>query len=127
MRILIVDEIGSYTDELVKFFRDKGHFVTPIESADEDSPLQILRTRRNEKVDILIFHTGRMPQAQSLTFCSFARQLWPEIFIRVDESEVFTNRLPISLAHIQNLVNWKKYLKVLLVKALGDKIKQSLF
>ena len=84
MRILIVDEIGSYTDELVKFFRDKGHFVTPIESADEDSPLQILRTRRNEKVDILIFHTGRMPQAQSLTFCSFARQLWPEIFIRVD-------------------------------------------
>ena len=84
MKFLIVDEIGSYADVLVKFLKDKGHFVELMTSADENSPLSILHERRSQEVDILIFHTGGMPQASALTFCSFARQLWPNMVIVVD-------------------------------------------
>jgi len=84
MRFLIIDEKGDYAKVLVKFLEDKGCEVEHVLSSNVESPLSILQDRRSEVIDILIFHTGMMPQAQALTFCSFARQLWSKMIIVID-------------------------------------------
>lgn len=84
MKILIVDEKGSYGLEMAEWLKQLGHNAIVDLSSRHFDLMQLLRVHGNPAPDIVIFHSGIMSQGEARVFVQLVRQAWPAVKIIVD-------------------------------------------